>query len=857
MNQQVVIISGMHRSGTSLTASIIQKAGVNIGNHLFGSDKGNLSGHFEDVDFNTFHDKVLKRFGQTFLVQNSNHLKEDLTSEETDQALALIAQRSDNEMWGWKDPRTSLFLNFWHNLLPQARYIFVYRHPLEVTFSLLRRGKDFDIEALANPFIGLQAWQVYNRAILEFYQQHPDICLLVHVSAIINDTGAFIDASVQKLALSLQNNDVSDLYHPAEFKQLDFPAEIPTLLEQLAPSVLPLYYHLETIADLPAPTASQPPPVSSSQLVKLRQLVDGLMGYELLDQDQRAYLFALLLASLAPETVLAGKHSLDQFRTNKISQLEIRLASQDQQLVAKETQLDHLRQQFTAKETQHYNLQQRLVETTTQINYLQQQLATQKNHLAHLRQQLTEQQAQASQLGQQLNTIKDTKAWRLIELWYRLKEKVHGLMPASSSQADAPLPDIPADRPAFVESIFTNEVRREPTSRPAILFISHYAGRTGAPILLLNFLKWFKANTDIPFEILLKGDGQLRPEFETLGQVMIWPPNPPPQTKSTHLAHLREHLRQANIGLIYSNTITNGEVLADLAILNCPVITHVHELEFWINYRAGTQNLNQVKKYTNHYIAVSQAVKQNLVRNLCIPEANIDVVYGFIPTQLDPINQTTLRHLREQLKIPQEAWVVGASGTTDWRKGPDLFIQLARTIQQRYLEQPVHFIWVGGKKEGPDFETLWHDIKHAGLEAHIHFVGTHPNPLDYFALFDVFTLVSREDPFPLVNLELALLGKPIVCFDGAGGAKEFVQDDCGFVVPYLDIGAMADKVIELLNSPELRQQLGQKAAKKVRDRHDTTIQAPQLLSVIQQFLQNRQGSVESMEPVKTNNLPSG
>ena len=90
----------------------------------------------------------------------------------------------------------------------------------------------------------------------------------------------------------------------------------------------------------------------------------------------------------------------------------------------------------------------------------------------------------------------------------------------------------------------------------------------------------------------------------------------------------------------------------------------------------------------------------------------------------------------------------------------------------------------------------------------------------------------------MVNLEAATLAKPIVCFDGAGGAKEFVEDDCGFVVPYLNIEAMADRVDELLESPELRRVLGEKAAVKVRQRHDVHRLAPKVYGLIERLLRN-------------------
>ncbi|MEM7034937.1 MAG: chromosome partitioning protein ParA, partial [Chloroflexota bacterium] len=68
-HQSVVIITGMHRSGTSLVANVLQQGGLNIGQNLLGPGHGNLRGHFEDQDFFHFHDSVLNRMGESWLPQ--------------------------------------------------------------------------------------------------------------------------------------------------------------------------------------------------------------------------------------------------------------------------------------------------------------------------------------------------------------------------------------------------------------------------------------------------------------------------------------------------------------------------------------------------------------------------------------------------------------------------------------------------------------------------------------------------------------------------------------------------------------------------------------------------------------------
>jgi glycosyltransferase involved in cell wall biosynthesis len=107
---------------------------------------------------------------------------------------------------------------------------------------------------------------------------------------------------------------------------------------------------------------------------------------------------------------------------------------------------------------------------------------------------------------------------------------------------------------------------------------------------------------------------------------------------------------------------------------------------------------------------------------------------------------------------------------------------------------------------------------------------------DYFAAMDVFVLPSREDPFPLVCLEAAAAGRPIVCFENAGGMPEFVEDDCGFVVPYMDIEAFAERLTRLIDDSQLRTRMGEAARNKVRSRHNVAVAAPLLFDAMQRTL---------------------
>lgn len=87
----------------------------------------------------------------------------------------------------------------------------------------------------------------------------------------------------------------------------------------------------------------------------------------------------------------------------------------------------------------------------------------------------------------------------------------------------------------------------------------------------------------------------------------------------------------------------------------------------------------------------------------------------------------------------------------------------------------------------------------------------HPHvddPLPLVAAADVFVLPAREDAFPLVCVEAAALGRPIVTFDNGGAAELVARADCGTVAPALDVDALARAIVGLAASSDRRELAG-------------------------------------------------
>ena len=244
-NSQVLIITSMHRSGSSLTASLLQSAGLHIGRRLMGAAEGNIKGHFENLDFWSLHQKVLKSQGaneEGWTLQDQIQV-DDYYREE---AKNLVAQNAISGLWGWKDPRTTLFLEFWANLLPEANFLLLFRYPWEVVSSLYRKGQPYAIFQ-EQPELAIKFWLHYNQKILNFSNSFPQRCFLVSLNNFLQHTQPFIDALNQKFRINLSIPNPT-IYQPSLLHRQNSEGHRASLINHYYPEAIALYQELEARA---------------------------------------------------------------------------------------------------------------------------------------------------------------------------------------------------------------------------------------------------------------------------------------------------------------------------------------------------------------------------------------------------------------------------------------------------------------------------------------------------------------------------------------------------------------------------------------------------------------------------------
>jgi hypothetical protein len=171
---------------TSLAAQWLHHCGLHMGDDLYGAGIGNVKGHYEDKDFINLHDHVLKNNNSHWRNSSSQKFEFDKYSVEKSKMLVRLKSGLYGQ-WGWKDPRTCLFLDHWNDIVPNARYLIVYRPFTEVVDSFLRREFKvknrveyiLEMRKYVSKFLNynrkkednLRLWMHYNSSILDFLER--------------------------------------------------------------------------------------------------------------------------------------------------------------------------------------------------------------------------------------------------------------------------------------------------------------------------------------------------------------------------------------------------------------------------------------------------------------------------------------------------------------------------------------------------------------------------------------------------------------------------------------------------------------------------------------------------------------
>jgi len=377
----------------------------------------------------------------------------------------------------------------------------------------------------------------------------------------------------------------------------------------------------------------------------------------------------------------------------------------------------------------------------------------------------------------------------------------------------------------------------ENLKKPTILFISHDAHLGGSQKSLFSVVKWLSTKTNLKIKVLFLENGRYLGDFESIVDTFVLPLK---EDSAMNWITKVVNFCGNKPDLIVGNTVVSTSAYPLLREMNVPILTHVRELETAIQkyYPNWIENIIE----EDQFISVTNAVKNNLITNYSIQGLRISTIHNFIkPSQSDLLSNEEKQELRLGLNLPiHDFLIMGAGVGMPFRKGIDLFYGTANELIKMNF-QNFHFYWIGGNFDLDDLNDdgiTWKEkleLYDPELMDKITILGLQENVMEYLKVGDIFLLTSREEPFGRVVLEAADVGLPTIMFAESGGASEIIEEDTGFVVPYLNVQKMAEKVAFLMTNDDIRIKFGKKSRERLISHFSSDVIMPKLLSKFQEL----------------------
>ncbi|WP_371364222.1 glycosyltransferase [Pseudomonas sp. QL9] len=191
-------------------------------------------------------------------------------------------------------------------------------------------------------------------------------------------------------------------------------------------------------------------------------------------------------------------------------------------------------------------------------------------------------------------------------------------------------------------------------------------------------------------------------------------------------------------------------------------------------------------------LAVSNAVRDEL--RACLPAwpaDHIETLYNRIDVDALQASQLERYPARLQLRLPENAWIVGNVGRLHPDKDQATLLRgFAKALPHLPRESLLAIMGKGRLEE--DLKELAREL---GIAEQVLFLGQVAEAKRYFKAFDVFALSSDHEPFGMVLLEAMAAGVPLISTAG-GGAGEVVEG-LGILFPLRDDAALAEGLVHM------------------------------------------------------------
>lgn len=356
------------------------------------------------------------------------------------------------------------------------------------------------------------------------------------------------------------------------------------------------------------------------------------------------------------------------------------------------------------------------------------------------------------------------------------------------------------------------------------MFVSHTAdwiGPTSSLFLLLLHLREF-----FEIAVLLPGTGLFTEKLESEKIHFVSVDNL--GIRSVPL--VLRILKQGKYDLVYGNTKDGSSRNAFIAakLGRVAFVCHVREM----GWEKSWKQMGFLR-FSDAVIAVSSACANSISRY--VARGRLHVVYNGVPPSPRVEHAAARDYLLEQTGLTPDCCVLVNVGHVCPRKGQLMAVEaMAKVVQS--APSAVLFLIGDCDRDVVYANAVRETIKTLGLESQVHLLGFRRDVLQLMQGADVLVHTPAKDPHPRVVLEAMAAGLPVVALAVDGVAETVLDATTGFLIPPGDLDGVASAILKLLDSRELRGQMGRAGQYRVHTQFSAETSAHKVMEIIDAVL---------------------
>ncbi len=316
----------------------------------------------------------------------------------------------------------------------------------------------------------------------------------------------------------------------------------------------------------------------------------------------------------------------------------------------------------------------------------------------------------------------------------------------------------------------------------------------------------------------------------------------------TSLLFLTKFIKSNDIGIVHTNTSATwgGNVAAK--ICGVPHVCSAMEIVEEPLFVAKAMAL-MTTCFSDRILTVSTAVKEHFVRFVPFGHGKYQVLFPPVDIERFKFRKDSRNKIRKQLGIGDNSILIGMAGRLNHWKGQDVFIKacalVVNILKENDINKDVRFLVLGGPVPGREYfaEELHKSIEKLGLKNVVIAPGFKSNIEEWLSAMDIFVLPSKwPEPSSTGVVAAMAVGLPVIGTNIGGTPETVVDGETGLLVPPNDHVALADAIVKLISSDELRSRMSHQAAKRARTLYSIKSYVDSVMKCYDELLKGKSGT---------------